>query len=483
MSSQQPSPLKPTALRSARIPPALIALAFVFAWAQFSITALAKEGDPKTKLPAKAAQQKRTFIQAPPPNKPSPQRLKTYSKAGAVGAVASSGAFAIAKLKTGTSKNALAATAKREGEGEARLIEIYKLIGNGQTAHALTKAEALVNSHPNFQLAQLVYGDLLSSRTRHVRTPGDVPDVTARLAAPNLADLREETVMRMKALRERPIPGTLPAPFLMLSSRNKYALAVDASRSRLYMFEHQPTGLTLIADFYISVGKAGMGKEAEGDLRTPMGVYYITNSIAPKLLKDFYGSGALPINYPNPLDLRRGKTGSGIWLHGTPPSQFARPPKASDGCVVLANPDLEFILSKVEVRDTPVLIAPSITWVAPQSIKTEAGEFISTIQNWRKAKSSGDLPSTMRFYSADFNNDGKDLAAWSPVVRKDMDNAPGRKIELKDLSYLRWNDGKSDTMVVTFDEVIEGSAKGPKKRQYWSRQGTQWKIFFEGTIG
>jgi murein L,D-transpeptidase YafK len=102
----------------------------------------------------------------------------------------------------------------------------------------------------------------------------------------------------------------------MLSSRNKYALAVDASRSRLYMFEHQPAGLALMADFYISVGKAGMGKEAEGDLRTPMGVYYITNSIAPKLLKDFYGAGALPINYPNPLDLRRGKTGSGIWLHG-----------------------------------------------------------------------------------------------------------------------------------------------------------------------
>lgn len=477
--------MKKAVPRSARPTPVLIALAFAFAWTQISPSVYAKDLETKPKLPAKTATAEKLNAKQSPSvaqtQKSQPQRLRNYSKAGALGV--GLGTFALASSRTPGSKKALADAAKREGEGEARLIEIYKLIGDGQTSHALTKAEALVTSHPNFQLAQLVYGDLLSFRTRPVRVPGDVPDATARLAAPNLADLRDETTMRLKALRERPAPGTIPAPFLMLSSRNKYALAVDASRSRLYMFEHKPTGLALMADFYISVGKAGVGKEAEGDLRTPMGVYYISNSIAPKLLKDFYGSGALPINYPNPLDLRRGKTGSGIWLHGTPPTQFARPPKASDGCVVLANPDLEFILSKVEIRDTPVLIAQSINWVAPQSIKTEANEFESAVQSWRKAKSSGDLQSTMRFYAADFNNDGKDLIAWAPLVRKEIDMAPGRQIQLKDLSYLRWNDGNTDTMVVTFDEVIDGNTKGPKKRQYWSRQGNQWKIFFEGIIG
>lgn len=460
--------------------PSLLVMALALGIGHATPLANAKETESRQKTPPRPAPAAKPF---PDSRKATPttSRIKTYAKAGAYAAGVST--FAVANSRTMPPKAGLTAAAKREGEGEARLIEIYKLIGDGQTSHALTKAEALVNSHPNFQLAQLVYGDLLSFRTRPVRMPGDVPDATARLAAPNLADLREETAMRLKALRERPAPGTIPAPFLMLSSRNKYALAVDASRSRLYMFEHKASGLSLMADFYISVGKAGIGKEAEGDLRTPMGVYYITNSIAPKLLKDFYGAGALPINYPNPLDLRRGKTGSGIWLHGTPPSQFARPPKASDGCVVLANPDLEFILSKVEIRDTPVLIAPSITWVTPQSIKSEASEFEAAVQNWRKAKSSGDLQGTMRFYSADFNNDGKDLIAWASFVRKDIDLAPGKQLQLKDLSYLRWNDANADTMVVTFDEVIEGNAKGPKKRQYWSKQGNQWKIFFEGTIG
>ena len=54
---------------------------------------------------------------------------------------------------------------------------------------------------------------------------------------------------------------------------------------------------------------------------------------------------------------------------------------------------------------------------------------------------------------------------------------------LKDLSVLRWMENNTDTMVVTFGEVIEGEVKGPRKRQYWSRQGNQWKIFFEGVIG
>ena len=38
-------------------------------------------------------------------------------------------------------------------------------------------------------------------------------------------------------------------------------------------------------------------------------------------------------------------------------------------------------------------------------------------------------------------------------------------------------------MVVTFGEVPAGARTGPVKRQYWVRQGPQWKIFFEGVIG
>lgn len=368
-----------------------------------------------------------------------------------------------------------------DGVAEARLIEIYKLVGRAQNREALAKADSLVADYPHFQLAQLVHGDLLAGLTRPIKTFGDVPDTQARNAGTALAELREESQRRVRALRERPEPGTIPSQFLALSQKSRHAIAVDASRSRLYLFENTPTGLHLAADYYISVGKAGTAKSAEGDQRTPLGVYYITSNLDPKSLKDFYGSGALPISYPNILDAKRGKTGSGIWLHGTPPNQFSRPPQATDGCVVLANPDLQHIIRTVEVRTTPVVIASQLQWVAPQSTRSVSKPFEEALHGWRNAKTSGNLQQLLTYYTPDFSSNGKTLTQWTPTLKTELDQTQGRTIQLKDVSYLRWTDA-NDTMVVTFGEVADGTRVGWTKRQYWIRQENQWKIFFEGVI-
>jgi L,D-transpeptidase YnhG len=266
-------------------------------------------------------------------------------------------------------------------------------------------------------LAQLVYGDLLASQTRPVLMLGDVPDSTEKSQRHTFGRAaRRIAGQRMRALRERPPAGTVPSQFLTLSSRVKHAIAVDASRSRLYLFQNTATGLKLMGDYYISVGKLGIEKVVEGDQRTPLGVYFITSNLDPKSLKDFYGSGALPINYPNPYDARRGKTGSGIWLHGTPPNQFSRAPKATDGCVVLANPDLERIIRTVEVRTTPVVIAQTLQWVAPQTTRADAQRFEDALKAWRTAKSSGDITDHIGFYAADFSSRRQDPAQWAPTA-------------------------------------------------------------------
>ena len=377
-------------------------------------------------------------------------------------------------------KASLTATA-RDSDAEVRLIDIYKLIGQANSRDALTKAESLVTDHPNFQLAQLVYGDLLAGRARPVRALGDLPDTTTKAAVQQLAELRQESLLRLRALRERPEAGMVPSQFLALSSRVKHAIAVDASRSRLYLFENTPVGLKLLADYYISVGKLGTEKSLEGDLRTPVGVYFVTGSLDPRKLKDFYGSGALPINYPNQLDVKRGKTGSGIWLHGTPPQQFSRAPQATDGCVVLANPDLERIIRTVEIRSTPVVIAQSLKWVAPQTVRADSKPFEDALNSWQAAKSSGDITRLLSWYTADFTSNGKTLAEWKPALTTEIKQLGGRAVQLKDVSYMRWTD-TADTMVVTFGELTMGAKSGYTKRQYWTRQGNQWKIFSEGII-
>ena len=396
-----------------------------------------------------------------------------------------------AKPNSRAAANTAANLAKQNANGfdaEARLIAVYQRIGQAQTREALSLADKLVADYPNFALAQLVHGDLLTAQTRPLRAMGDMPEATARSAPGVLSELREESLLRIKALRERPPAGMVPAQFLQLPARNKHAIAIDASRSRLYVFENSSTGMKVVADYYISVGKLGIEKNTEGDLRTPLGVYFITNTLDRKTLKDFYGAGALPINYPNPYDLRRGKTGGGIWLHGTPTGQFSRAPKSTDGCVVLSNHDLKRILATTEIRTTPVVIAPSLQWVTPTQTATQYKAFDSLWAQWHRAKTSGDIARALDFYTPDFNSYGKSLKDWTAVLGSEIAAARGRDVQIKDLSALYWAEpGQTATMVVTFAEVVAGKTTGPTKRQYWLRSpsstGNQWKIFFEGVIG
>jgi len=373
--------------------------------------------------------------------------------------------------------------ALRDGQAEERLLQVFELTRQGRSRQALAQAERLVRDYPNFQLAQLALGDLLSARSRPLQHLGDVPVPAASNTSALLDELRTESRQRMVAQTSRPPRHSLPSQFLALAPRYRHAIAVDAALSRLYLFENTPQGLRLVADYYASVGKLGIEKVAEGDQRTPLGVYFITSRLDPATLRDFYGSGALPLNYPNPLDQLRGKTGSGIWLHGTPPGQFARAPQATDGCVALSNPDLERLLRTVEPRTTPVVIARQLQWVQPQKIEAERKAFETVLDSWRSAKTEGDMQRLLGFYAPDFQGHKKaSLEEWSKVLHTEARALQGREIELKDKAFLRWTD-TVDTMVVTFGEVAEGARTGPVKRQFWARRGKHWQIFFEGVIG
>jgi murein L,D-transpeptidase YafK len=373
-------------------------------------------------------------------------------------------------------------TQVRDGLAEARLIDIYRLIGDGRTRDALKSAEQLVADYPHFQLAQLVLGDLLSTRSRPIQNMGDVPAGLAQAGSQNLQALRAEAQLRIAAIKERPPIDSIPSQFVALSRRNKHAIAVDTAKARLYLFKNTATGTRLLADYYISVGKAGVSKDVEGDQRTPLGVYFITSKLDPKNLKDLYGSGALPVNYPNVLDLRRGKTGGGIWLHGTPSTQFTRAPQATDGCVAVANPDLTRIIETVEIRTTPVLIGKNFKWVRSTGASSERQAFRDILQTWARAKKRGQESALMEFYASDFSAEGRDLDQFSAGLRAEVAKLGKRAVRLNDVSLIRWTD-EADIMVATFGEVLAGNKTGRTVRQYWQQRNNVWKIIYEGAIG
>ena len=373
------------------------------------------------------------------------------------------------------------ATTPNGSASEARLLEVYKVMAQGEPRRALDLAEKLVRDVPNFQLAQLVYGDLLAARTRTLKVMGDVPPASAGAGAAALAELKEESQRRVLAVHSRPPEGTVPSQFLKLSPQTRTAIAIDAAQSRLYLFTNTPSGLQLTADYYVSVGKAGTIKSQEGDQRTPLGVYYITSNLDTKVLNDFYGAGAMPLNYPNILDIKRGKSGGGIWLHGTPPQQYSRAPRSTDGCLVLSNPDILALIRRVSVGATPVVVSSQLVWQAAPQLQTQARPFESALNAWRQAKEAGDLNKVLGFYTPDFASYGKSLEQYTPQIRSELKQTKGHTIELKDLSYLHWSDS-AETMVTTFGEVVQGRRTGIHKRQYWVRSAKDWQIFFEGVI-
>lgn len=362
-------------------------------------------------------------------------------------------------------------TAALQGNPEARLIAIYRLVGQHRLDDALAANTALLQQLPNFRLALLLQADLLAAHAAPLQDWGG--GVTGH---GDLAPLREEALQRLAALRERPPAGAVPAEFVQLPPTQPYAIAVDTSRSRLYLFENSAQGLKLVDDFYVSVGKQGVDKLVEGDQKTPLGLYFTTGQIDRKALEDRFGAGALPLNYPNAYDRTRGRTGKGILLHGVPAATYSRPPQDSDGCVVLANEDLLGLSSRLPQRDTPVLISRQIEWRAPEAARASVRpEFLHAFERWREARLAADGDTMASFYPSN-------AAADSTTLARLRQRAAVPPAGIDDTSMITWRDDR-ELMVVTFREQAANDQQTDHvMRQYWGRDGADWRIVAEGQV-
>jgi murein L,D-transpeptidase YafK len=372
-----------------------------------------------------------------------------------------------------------AITAVGANDPETQLIDIYKDIGSNRIAEAREKADALVAAYPHFRLGHLVRGDLLMMLTHPVNTFGAAPD-----APPDkLKDLRAEAMVRIRSLQQRPDPELIPKAVLQVGADQKTVLLVDTRRSRLYVYVNDNGKLKLQTDYYISQGKLGINKFREGDQKTPIGVYSVNSRIPGQKLPDFYGTGALPLNYPNEWDRRNGRGGSGIWLHGTPSDNFSRPPLSSDGCVVLANPDLQALYAATEVGKTTVLISDGVEFISKAAWNVEHKAFSQLIEDWSRAAENNDPARWRASYSSRFRSGlGESLNTWFNRQQKGLNGAHGLTVKLSDVSLFLYP-GEESMMVGTFtQETSIGKSKNiTRKRQYWVKEDSGWKIIYEGT--
>ncbi|WP_310565266.1 L,D-transpeptidase [Hydrogenophaga sp.] len=364
---------------------------------------------------------------------------------------------------------------------EARLIAVYRAIAAGDR-HALPLAAALVRDVPGFQLGQLVYGDLLMAQSGTLPSFATVKDGPPAVRE-QLQKLRAEATRRLGSLREMPPPGTVPEQVLELARNVRHVVVVDASHSRVYVFEQKSSGLQLVRSFYASIGRAGFDKEVEGDLRTPLGIYHITSRLDDQQVEELYGIGALPLNYPNEHDRRMGRTGSGIWLHGVPRVSYARSPYATEGCVALANDDMAYLMEVLQTRRTPVVVANEVNWVRPADQAAERRSFETLLTKWQEARARGDARTLLALQTADFN-----ARVDNPLRKASLDAEPlGASGELdpqadwRQVSVFRWKRG-AEVTIVNYTVVSTKPSRSADRRQYWAREQGRWRLFFDGAV-
>jgi murein L,D-transpeptidase YafK len=342
---------------------------------------------------------------------------------------------------------------------------------------ALERVEALIATHPNFRLAHLIRGDLLLARARPLQTFGNVPKTVAR---EKVEDLRAEALLRLRALRERPDGARVPRYVLQLDAGQKHALVVDSRRSRLYLFENGGRRLHLVGDYYVSLGRNGVEKTRQGDQKTPIGVYHVTANLPRQKLTDFYGAGAFPINYPNAWDRKLGRNGHGIWLHGTPSDTYSRPPRASDGCIVLANADLEAVGRVLQVGLTPVIIADEVEWIEAADVENERQGLAAAVAEWRADWESRDTERYLGHYSPRFRSGEHDLGSWAQYKRRVNAGKTWIKVGLSRLAMFQYP--RESFVVVSFEQDYRSNnlSNAMHKRQYWMKENGRWKIVYEG---
>ena len=268
---------------------------------------------------------------------------------------------------------------------ESTLLRVVETMHNGHLNPARQLVESLLTEYPHSRTAKLLYADILAAqagrlslgqRTRHTQERAALDDIQTQL----------RVRWRYQFGQSKPDDGLLPSRLLLPGRDTHYLIYVDLPESRLYVYRHQKGRLIHLHNYYVTIGKNGIGKQLEGDRKTPVGVYRITSFIPDAELPPRYGPGALPIDYPNSIDRMTQRTGYGIWLHGTEPGYVNRGPYASDGCVTLSNHEFEH-LRKItgNTTDIPVILDHAPVWLTRKDLPKRRANAIAAVQQWHSS--------------------------------------------------------------------------------------------------
>lgn len=366
-------------------------------------------------------------------------------------------------------------SAVRSDTPESLLVRTLDAIRAERLDLALARSDSLVQRQPNFRLAQLVRGDILLAQNGNLEKFAG-----PRSKDPKARAMQDEARVRLGRYIQEPPRDRIPRALLQPPKDASAILVVDSRASRLFVFRLQEGQWTLEGDHYVSIGLNGPVKSTEGDQRTPVGVYTMVSRIEKDKLDPYYGNVAYPLNYPNEWDRQKGRNGHGIWIHGTPRDTYSRPPRASNGCVVLPNQDLDTLQKLFELGRTQVVVADSLEWIERSRADSLRQALNRALDTWRDDWSSNDMDRYLSHYSDEFRVGDQDLQGWERDKRRVASGKSWVKVATSDVSILMVP-GEKDLALVEFQQDYRSSnlSNQMRKRQYWHFEEGAWKILYE----
>ena len=252
-----------------------------------------------------------------------------------------------------------------------------------------------------------------------------------------------------------------------------YAILVYKSAQRVFVY-HWNNLCTPVKVYKCSTGENGGPKSRRNDKKTPEGIYFFTHSYVKKELSSIYGAGAFPLDYPNPMDKKKGRDGYGIWFHGT--SKLLRP-NDTNGCIVLEDHSIDELAAYIKLNDTPVIISSKIEMVDQDKLEEEKRELLEIIEAWKRAWERKRIDRYMSLYSPRFTSDGKNWEKWKRHKARLANKYRQINVKIENLRLLK-NDG---VVLAKFDQrySAEGFESQGEKRLYLQQNSSEWKIIGE----
>jgi murein L,D-transpeptidase YafK len=226
----------------------------------------------------------------------------------------------------------------------------------------------------------------------------------------------------------------------------------------------------------VFVGKVNGDKKVEGDLKTPIGAYDLTQRLTS--VDPFYGPLALTTNYPNIYDKVNGKTGHGIWIHGLPLNQERD--DFTQGCIALDN-------IKIEKLDNSINIENSVLVISENKLQEVSKEDISIILagifQWRDAWKYSVVEKYLSFYAKDFRRtNGQDLEKFSIFKRRIFSKKEDKTIVFSNINIIPYpNDQNKKIFKVSMNELYKTKKYefDGKKELYVEIENGEFKILTE----